>query len=128
MRRNSLVTFLPLVTLLALVAVGCSKKGDGDAPAGSSSATSATSGGTATPPRAPGAKLTHADLEGGYEIAKDRTIPYDKRLATLKAKLGEPGRTEGQKYYWQAKEKVCKELELEPNGASVGMVSDAKCK
>ena len=117
-----------LLLLFLFLAAGCSKKqGDDAAPSASTAAATAANANAAPAPAKAGSKLTHADLEAGYLIAKDTSVPVEKRLQILKAKLGEPGRVDGKKAYWQAKEKVCKELELEPNGASVGMVSDSKC-
>jgi hypothetical protein len=136
---------LAAAVLLVAALAACNNKSGGAAPAGSTSTVAPASSSSASSP-APGAssagapkgpttKLTGQQLKDAYAAVLAGDDPFDKELAAVKAKLGDPQKVQGDTSLWWgwapkegAVDPPCYELSMSPTeGSSVGGTDWSKC-
>jgi hypothetical protein len=127
----------PLLLLLAALAACKGSASSGSAaPAPPPSATPPAP--VPAPPstaRSPTTKLTGQQLKDAYATTMAGADPFDKELAAVKSKLGEPQKVDGDSSFWWgwspkegAVDPTCYELSMSPTqGSSVGGTDWSKC-
>ena len=110
---------------------GCGSKGDHGAVDSAAAGSSGAVAGASSAPAKGTAKLEYEKTSVLYKAIFDlkNQDSQDKKIGDMKAKLGAPDKTEGDKAIWYAVDKNggCFEFSASPNGAGFQMTEKSAC-